>query len=151
MRISGPGPNEGFTLVELLIVLAMIGLLSAAVVIALPDPRGSLIQEAEQFAARAKAAEERAILDARSMSIRVTDIGYGFDRREHGAWVPIERKPFATWRWNEGTRAVVGGAGAARIVFDPTGMAEPARVTLIRDGKQASIAIGRDGTIHVGA
>ena len=45
--------NAGFTLIELMIVVTIIGLASAVVVLALPDPRGRLRDEAAQFAARA--------------------------------------------------------------------------------------------------
>ncbi|MDB5704285.1 MAG: ral secretion pathway protein GspH, partial [Sphingomonas bacterium] len=42
--------DGGFTLVELMIVITIIGLASAAVVWALPDPRGRLRDEATHFA-----------------------------------------------------------------------------------------------------
>ncbi len=142
--------EHGFTLVELLIVLAIIGLLSAAVVIAMPDPRGSLAAEAERFAARAKAVQDRAIIDSRAMSIRVTTIGYGFDRRSDGAWEPLRSAPFVDQRWADGVEAGVGKSDAARIVFDSTGQADPASITLARDGEQVSVSIALDGGIHVG-
>lgn len=157
MRISATGRAEGgrlsqhfgFTLVELLIVLTLIGLLSAAVVIAMPDPRGGLTAEAERFAATAKGARDAAILDATAMSIRVTETGYGFDRREAGEWKAMDRKPFADQRWRHGTSAAMGPEGVARIVFDPTGIGEPARVTLVRGDEQIGVVIAADGAIHV--
>ena len=117
MRTSATG--NGFTLIELMVVLAFNGLTSAAVVLAIPDPRGSLVQEAERFAARAKAVQERAVMDARATSVRVTAAGYGFDRRERSGWSAIG----ADERWAEGTAVAFGGESAARIVFDSTGTA----------------------------
>jgi len=159
MRISATGRSkrftpfwrfeEGFTLVELMVVMTLIALMSAAVIVAMPDPRGSVTAEAERFAARAKAAQERAITDARGMAIRVTGAGYGFDIREQSMWRPLAAKPFVDSAWDEGTQAAIEGADAARIVFDPTGIAEPARVNLVRDGKRASVVIAQDGTIDV--
>ncbi len=140
----------GFTLVELLIVLVIIGLLSAAVVIAIPDTGGSLAAEAERFAARAKAVQDRAILDSRAMSIRVTTIGYGFDRRSDGEWEPLRSKPFVDQRWADGVAAEVGKSDAARIVFDSTGQAEPASIVLARDDEKVRVSIAQDGGIHVG-
>ena len=132
MRISATGTadegftrlrrsaQQGFTLVELLVVLVIIGLMSAAVVLAIPDPRGGLIAEAERFAARARAAQERAIMDNRSLALRLTGEGYAFERRDAGEWRALEHKPFAPARWEEGTEAVARD-GRERLVFDPTG------------------------------
>lgn len=144
-----PSGNRGFTLVELLIVLTIIGLMSAAVVIAMPDPRGSLMSEAERFAARAKAVQDRAVIGARPMAVRVTSAGYGFDRRAGGEWEALNDEPFVDYRWAEGVQAMIGGSGAARIVFDATGMADPATVTLVRDGEQVVVSIAMDGRIDV--
>ena len=56
MPISAPGNSRpaaegGFTLVELMVVLTVIGLASAAAVLAMPDPRGRLVDEGARFAA----------------------------------------------------------------------------------------------------
>ena len=143
--------EHGFTLVELMIVLAIVGMVSAVVVLSIPDPRGGLRQEAERFAARAQAAQERAIMDGRAMSVRVTDVGYGFDRRERSEWRPVASGPLADQRWTEGTDVAVGGGGATRVVFDSTGAAEPAQVVLRRGDDQVLVDIRYDGSIHVGA
>ena len=140
-----PG-RTGFTLIELLVVLALIGILSAAVMVAIPDPRGSLTAEAERFAARARAAQDRAIIDARAVALSVDQDGYGFAVRRDGEWRDIEAKPFARQEWSEGTQPV---PGAMRIVFDPTGVGEAAALALARDGERVSVRIGHDGTIDI--
>lgn len=156
MRISATGKADpahtgatGFTLVELLVVLTLIGLMSAAVVIAMPDPGGTLVSEAESFAARVKAAQERAILGSAPVAIRITDAGYDFDQRRGGEWQPIGRDPLIPHEWREGTQALAGEAGAGRIVFDSTGMSDPQRIVLKRGAEQVEVAVGLDGKIHV--
>lgn len=132
--------SEGFTLIELMVVLVIIGLAAAAVVLAMPDEGGSLAAEAERFAARAKAARDQAILESRSVSLAVGPGGYQVARREREGW-----RAGARYQWTAETRP----EAAATIVFDPTGFAEPARVTLRRRERRAAIDIAADGNVHV--
>jgi general secretion pathway protein H len=138
--------EHGFTLVELLVVIAIIGLMSAAVLVAMPDPGGALTAEAERFAARARAAQERAVMDNRSIAIRVDQTGYAFDLRQSGQWRQIDVPPFGPRKWNEGTQVE---AGTDRIQFDSTGFAEPARLVLARGRNRVAVEISSGGDIHV--
>ena len=147
--------EHGFTLVELMVVLTIIALASAAALWALPDPHGRVMDEAARFAVRARAAHEAAIVEARPVGLWVTTGGYGFDRRVAGRWVAMADKPLRVERWAEGTRATMAGvSGAAderlRIVYDTTGLADrPAQVTLSRNGARAVVDLAADGTIRV--
>jgi len=137
---------NGFTLVELMVVLVIIGLMSAAVVLAIPDPRGGLVSEAETFAARARAGQERAIMDNRPVALRLTPAGYSFEQADKGAWQPMSERPFGPATWVEGTGVA---SPADRIVFDSTGFAEPAEVTLKRGSEQVGVSVGEGGDIRV--
>jgi general secretion pathway protein H len=142
------GRGNGFTLVELLVVLTIVGLMSAAVVLAMPDGRGSLIAEAERFAARAEAARERAVMDGRPVAILVTRTGYGFERREKGEWKRIGETPSTGYAWSAGTRAGMA-AGERRVVFDAAGMSEPLRLLLVRGEEQVLVNIDPGGEVRV--
>jgi len=142
------GRINGFTLVELLVVLVIIGLVSAAVVVGMPDPRGALQGEALRLAARADAARERAMMDNRPVALVLKDGGYGFEWRTDGEWRAVGEKPFLEQDWSEGTRVSMEG-GESRIVFDSTGFAEPARVRLVRGKEEAQVEVTDGGRIHV--
>jgi general secretion pathway protein H len=130
-----------------MVVITVIALGSAVAVLAMPDPRGRVRDEAARFAVRAQAARDVAIVEARPVSVWVAAGGYGFDSWR-GGWVPIGEKPFRLEHWREGTRARI--EGAPRLVFDETGTAEaPLTVTLTRDRARARVRVEPDGRAHV--
>ena len=149
MRTSATGTAErGFTLVELMVVLVIVGLTAAAVVLAMPDPRGALRQDALRLAARADAARERAMMDNRPVALVLGERGYGFEWRLEGEWKPVARRPFVAQEWSEGTRASIDG-GESRIVFDSTGFAEPATLRLVRGKEEARVEVSDGGRVRV--
>jgi general secretion pathway protein H len=127
--------QRGFTLVELMVVLVIIGLAASLVLLSLPERGGSLISEAERFAARAKAARDGAILDARPAVLAVGAGGYAIGA-EQIAWV-------------EGTRAAVTGPEEGRIRFDSTGLADPAQIVLRRGDRAIAVDISEDGNVQI--
>ena len=148
MRTSATGTAEGFTLVELMVVLIIVGLTAAAVVLAIPDAGGGLRGEALRLAARADAARERAMMDNRPVALVLNEGGYGFEWRTDGEWRAIAERPFLPQDWNEQTRAALDG-GESRIVFDSTGFAEPARLRLARGKEEAQVEVVDGGRIRV--
>src|SRR5687767_4668514 len=105
--------QEGFTLIELMVVLVIFGLAAAAVVLAVPEAGGSINGEAERFAARAKAARDTAILESRAVALQIGRGGYEVARRDGGVW-----RTEAHYDWVERTVPDVGGADQASIRFD---------------------------------
>lgn len=138
MRARRKG-EQGFTLVELMVVIVIIGLAASVVVLAMPDPGGGVTAEAERFAARAKAARDLAIVEARPAMLSVDAAGYQVSRRVRSEWRPGER-----YDWQAGTTAA---GGATR--FDSTGLAQPTTLVLSRSGREARVEIRGDGTVHV--
>jgi general secretion pathway protein H len=144
--------QQGFTLIELMVVMTIFALAAVAVVLVMPDPRGRIRDDAERFAARARAAHDAAIVSARPVSVWVTPGGYGFDERAGGQWRALGEKPLRVAQWGKGIQAVSSNAGGRdRVVFDPTGMADrPMMVELRRDGQSMRVSVGVNGAVRVG-
>lgn len=144
--------QNGFTLIELMVVIVILGFLSVTVVLTMPDGRSRLREDAEHFAARALAARDNAILQSRPMALWISASGYGFSERRRGQWVRLRDKPFGLTNWREGTTALVGKAGREQLYFDSTGLAsQPLTIRLIKDGQQVSVTIDLAGKVNVGA
>jgi general secretion pathway protein H len=143
-----PGRTHGFTLVELMVVITIVGLIAGLAVLALPDPEGGVRAEAVKFAARAKAAQERAVMDNRPVAIMLGEGGYAFEWRSGGKWQAVGERPFVAAQWREGTEARLEGA-ERRIVFDSTGFAERATLRLSRGSETAAVEVTNGGRIRV--
>jgi general secretion pathway protein H len=143
--------QAGFTLVELMVVMVVIGLMSAAVVVALPDPRGSLRDDSSAFAARLAAARDLSIIGGRDVAVRVDPAGYGFSTRADDGWQAVTDKALLPRRWGPGVAATAAIEGDGALVFDTTGLATPAQVTLQRDGASAQISVDSSGAVRIDA
>lgn len=139
--------RAGFTLVELLMTVAILGLAAGAVVLSVPDPRPSVAEDAERFAARLSRAREEAVLTNRPVAVETTAAGYSFSVFDGAAWSPLTDGPFGPESWGEDTS--VSPAAPVRVVFDPTGVAEPATISLGRDGRTSRIAVDGAGEVTI--
>ena len=142
--------ERGFTLVELMVVIFLIGLASAAVVMTARSPGGGARDEAEQLAARVAALRDQAILQSRTMAVWVRPSGYGFETRSAGVWQPLSEAPFASTDWRRGTEVQIIGARQTRIAFDSTGLPSTATSIGVKRGDAlVTVTLSATGDVRV--
>ena len=81
-------PDDGFSLVEILVALFIMALASAMIVMAMPAPRDPLETEAERFEDVLQRTADLAISRGQAHGIRVEETSYRVYARMGGRWVP---------------------------------------------------------------
>ncbi|WP_417591347.1 type II secretion system minor pseudopilin GspH [Parasphingorhabdus sp.] len=147
---TGRQDTAGFTLVELMVVLLIIGLMASIVVFSFPGGSSALEEDAQRFAARTAALRDNAILQSRPMAVQVTPSGYSFLERRRGSWSVIEDKPFVSTNWSSGVRAATGETGPMMISFESTGLpSEQAELVLQREDQSRRVLIAPMGDVKL--
>jgi len=143
--------RNGFTLVEMMIVITVMALLAGVVVLTFPTDRGPS-EAAIRFASRIAAARDQAVMTGRPISAWVSSSGYGFDQVRDGRWEALEQRPFDVTDWGPGMEVGLTGAASSRgrVLFDSLGVADQAMaVRLARAGKSAGVRISANGEVTV--
>ena len=145
-------PRNGFTLVEMMIVIAVTALLAGVAVLTFGPTGAGPNEAATRFASRVSAARDQAILSGRPISAWVSASGYGFDQLRDGRWEKIDRKPFDGGNWGPGMQVRLADAAASRgrVRFNSLGVADqPLALRLSREGESAAVRIGANGEVTV--
>lgn len=80
--------RRGFTLIEILVVVALVAVITAAVLLSIPSRSTAELQrlEADRLSARMTIAREEAMLRARTFGLRVRPDGYRFLQQTDSGW-----------------------------------------------------------------
>ncbi|MCK5663615.1 MAG: type II secretion system minor pseudopilin GspH [Thiotrichaceae bacterium] len=103
--------TQGFTLIEIMVVIAIAAIMIGAAVLAFPDSSNDRLKEqGGRFSALISLAQDEAILQSQDLAVAINDSGYSFYRRESSVWVVYSDKPFVA--------RVVDGGIQAEVVLE---------------------------------
>jgi|LauGreSuBDMM15SN_2_FD.fasta_scaffold70650_3 general secretion pathway protein H len=136
--------EAGFSLIEMMVVLAIVSLAAGLVVVSAPGPSGQLANETDRLIRSLVAARDLALIENRNVMVEVSETGYA--TRVASRLGPAREVEITLW--NERTTVAAGdGRLPAVVVFDPVGLAEPASFTLFNEGAKDGVAIAPSGRI----
>jgi type II secretion system protein H len=157
MAISATGnkrlaPDAGVSLVEAMVALLIVSLVVGVVMLLAPGTDRHARLAAEQLAARIALASEESVIVNRSLSLIVTEEGYGFERLEDNGWFPAEqRSPLGFRAWDADLQVrVEPAADDPRVArFDPLGGATATNIILDQAGARWRVRLNEAGEVDV--
>ena len=87
-------PERGFTLLEIMLVIFLIGLASAGVVQTFAtDSESPAKKAAQDFLTRFAQFKDRAVIEGQTLGVLIDPPGYQFMQRRYGQWLPVSCDP----------------------------------------------------------
>ncbi len=100
--------EQGFTLIEIMVVITIAAIMFGAVVLAFPDSGNDRLKEqGRRFTALISLAQDEAILQSQDLAVTMNDSGYSFYRRFGEVWEVYSDKPFIARVLDGGIQAEV--------------------------------------------
>lgn len=153
--------NDGFSLVELMVVMAIMGLMAGAVVLMLPTGDTRLEQDMARTQTYLTALSRSAITNGRALGVRFEDKGYTPFVLEQGGWQPRPAMIGQGGQWDSASLVGVEVDGQKvglerkqrdlrpHAWFLPTGEVVAFDVTLMVEGRQGHLKSLGDGSFEV--
>jgi len=144
------GTERGFTLVELLTVIFIIGLTGSLVVFNMPSRASAGERALNIFEQDIRQAADRAILTGRVYAIDVIEDGYQLKTWQDGDWVLFRRpqvRPDAILDIRVRSREEDADAMRPELIFDPTGVNDPVELEVRARGERFILTISAEGEV----
>jgi len=151
-------PHTGFTLLELLVVLVLVGIILSFAVVSLraPGPAALVDEEARRLQALLRLASDEAVLRSRTYGVRLRADGYTFVARDEDRWRTIDDPPLENRRLESPVRMRPPGAEGDRradthpqLWLFPDGQITPFQLELSAGPLRRRLVGAQNGEIRV--
>ena len=145
--------EAGFTLVEVLSVLVVIGLMSSVVILSIPQPKSGLERQAERLSVELNALAQDGLISGSVAAAGFSRDGYALYSFENSEWT--ER---VSAEWQDRYRMTLTRASAKLdlpktadpiILFQPTGLSTPFEFTLSDRQTKYALTTTGNGSINL--
>ena len=150
-RTVGICKTAGFTLVEILTVMVIIGLMSSAVVMTLPRDKPAAVTAATALNNELNMAAQNSLLSGQMAALALSKNGYGIQMASGDEWTTIARR---SWPDNVRVDFTRGGQSVdlpedalPLVLFEPTGLGTVFTLTLSDTAVDVVLRGPGDGTV----
>jgi len=150
-RLFASDQETGFTLVEVLAVLIIIGLMSSIVILSIPTPKSALEKQAQVMVGSLNQLAQNSIINGRVSAAGFSQSGYTLYEYDQDEWQEL-----ASDEWDEGyrlqykradTRLDIPKNASPSIVFEPTGLSTPFELAMSDNDIGYTLMTAGDGRV----
>ncbi|MEO0817231.1 MAG: GspH/FimT family pseudopilin [Pseudomonadota bacterium] len=151
-RWRRPNQDHGFSMVELMVVIFVIGLAATFIVLSAPPSKPHLEKDTEAIVSLLNRAADEALVSGVAYGAVISDDGVRIVRADNGVWLPV---PGAEARVSRDTALAEfeteapSPVGTPPLWFDPAGMAQKGRIELSDRRSTVSILVSDNGGVSV--
>jgi len=145
------GREAGFTLIEVLSVLIIIGLLSSVVILSIPTPKSSLEKQAEVMVGTLNELAQNSIINGRIRAAGFSQSGYTLYEYVEDDWEELASDDWDAAYGLKYTRADspldLPKDASPSIIFEPTGLSTPFELVMSDNDIAYTLLTQGDGRV----
>ena len=146
-----PQREAGFTLIEVLTVLIIIGLMTSIVILTVPTPKSTLDKQAEFMVGSLNQLAQNSIITGKVSAAGFSQLGYVLYEYADDEWQELSSNEWGESYRLRYTRADarldVPEDAAPSILFQPTGLSTPFELVMSDNDREYTLVTSGDGRV----